>query len=89
MPSSQDMLYRWASQYCSRERALLLFHVLSAVLSRAFSPKTRCNPEQLVKACSRSMVHSDGDAQEPQGVTLAFNTLQYVCYALKAVAVKY
>lgn len=57
------MSYRWASQYCSSKRALLLFQVLLAVLSRAFSPKTRSKPEQLAKACSRSMVYSDGDAQ--------------------------
>lgn len=76
------MLYRWPSQYCSSERALLLFQVLLAVLSRAFSPKTRSRPEQLVKACSRSMVYSDGDAREEQRgkytVVYSLNRLFYV-----------
>lgn len=49
LPSSQDIVYCLDSQYCSSERALLLFQLLSDFLSRAFSPKISSSPEQLVK----------------------------------------
>lgn len=65
-PSSQDILYCLDSQYCSSERALLLFQLLSAVLSRAFSPKIRSIPEQLVKEWSRSTVYSVTGGQRRQ-----------------------
>lgn len=58
LPSSQDIRYRLDSQYRSREAALLLFQLWSDVRSRALSPKTRSNPEQLEKECSRSTVSS-------------------------------
>lgn len=63
-PSSQDIRYCLDSQYCSSERALLLFQVLSAVLRRAFSPKIRSIPEQLLKECSRSTVDSVTGGQQ-------------------------
>lgn len=53
------MLYCLDSQYCSRERALLLFQLLSAVLSRALRPKISSKPVQLVKECSMSTVSSE------------------------------
>ena len=64
LPSSQDIRYCLDSQYCSSERALLLFQVLSAVLRRAFSPKIRSIPEQLLKECSRSTVDSVTGGQQ-------------------------
>jgi len=53
------MRYCLDSQYCSSVRALLLFQLLSDVLSRALRPKIRSKPAQLLKECSRSTVSSE------------------------------
>ena len=65
------MWYCSDSQYLIKDRALLLFQMLSEVRSRAFRPKMRSISVQLAKEVRRSTEYS----REMDGVVFNFGLL--------------